>query len=100
MTIQEAIKKAIEGGYKYKDFVFEFNADYNIRSSTFLDPLFWQSLGKAMMWDDANYPNTSYIKETKGFAPHHIIYGHEIMWHRFIDHLASGGEIEEFFAKL
>ena len=50
MSVEEGVKKAIEGGYRDKNFIFEFNADYNIRSSTLLDPLFWIALGKAEGW--------------------------------------------------
>lgn len=51
----------------------------------FLDPLFWQSLGKARGW-----------KENGETGLHQWI----IYWHRFVDHLAEGKEAESFFADL
>lgn len=51
------IKKAIEGGYKNSDFIIRSksvihrqtheNVNFN---QMILDPLFWQSLGKACSW--------------------------------------------------
>ena len=81
MKINEAIQKAIEGGWKksfYSPHLLEIYEVY------FLDPLFWQALGKAMGWDkkmdftDDEYP------DWKDY------------WHRFIDHLADGKSYENF----
>ncbi len=92
MTLQETIKKATEGGYGkvhwnplenrlvlgeidgFQDNIYKF----------FLDPLFWQALGKAMGDDD--------------FRSQPDIWKNR--WHRFIDHLAGGKTTEEFFNNL
>lgn len=104
MTISQAIEKAIEGGWnpyhwneKEKKAVIE-KWEYFSRIA-FLDPLFWQSLGKAMDWKRG-------IDEETG---EEIIvdpcdhYAQEVWldnWHRFIDDLAEGKDAESFFANL
>jgi hypothetical protein len=50
-----------------------------------LDYSFWQCLGKAMGWSGEHYTLESGRKEW--------VY----KWHRFIDHLAEGKDIESFF---
>lgn len=122
MTIQQAIEKAIEGGWdKWQYFGTDLSArmpdnatDQEIETwllsdkHMFLDPTFWQSLGKAMGW---------YFS---GLAPRHCrhYYGEELVdencgnckatktpdwitqWHHFIDHLVEGGTPESFFKSL
>jgi len=77
------------------------------------DPLFWQALGKERGWDADLCPTCgggyrisarmvdwceNYC-ENDGFptAPRP---GWQYHWHRFIDHLAEGKSIEDFFANL
>ena len=124
MTIQQAVEKAIEGGYmKAKDYFgyipsvvkevhynkpeklhqghnffertsgsFHFGSakKYSFSISVneiFLDPLFWQSLGKAMGWrqdEDQWGDRAEWVSQ----------------WHRFIDHLADGKDAESFFEGL
>jgi len=43
----EAIKKAIEGGYNKRPSGYD---DDKYRMRVILDPLFWQALGKALGW--------------------------------------------------
>lgn len=52
----------------------------------FLDPTFWQALGKARGWRK-DWP-------TEG-SPDWLFH-----WHRFIDHLAEGKDAESFFESL
>ncbi len=66
--MDKIIKKAISGGYgasaytnsnSYGDYEWHDDTgfhqlDYNV---AVLDPLFWQSLGKACGWIDKDYPN-------------------------------------------
>lgn len=80
MTIEQAIEKAIEGGWDTEGDVKRVNHPTYI----VCDPAFWQSLGKAMGWDDK-----SKIKDYWKFN-----------WHSLIDHLADGGSIESYFEKL
>lgn len=82
--------------------------DIVIQEVVLLDPSFWQALGKSMGW----------VKE-ENYRPHRIgahsddwggssdepcdcdIKGDwREQWHELIDHLAEGGTIEGYFAKL
>lgn len=87
--MKNAIQKAIEGGYEYGS---KQRASQRISSKTakmFLDPLFWQSLGKSLELEGSTY---SWQKD-----------GEEkwlTLWHSFIDHIASGGDVDEFFTTL
>ncbi len=57
-----------------------------------LDPLFWQALGRGL--------NMGYvrIKDEDGFLNPREEW--KLTWHRFIDNLAQGGSIDEFFNDL
>ena len=98
MTIQEAIKKAIEGGWNEPYFetkdklakIVPLSADEVCQKVAFLDLLFWQSLGKAMGWEKNVYEK-SYSRNEHSWLYH---------WHHFIDHLAEGKSIEDFFQNL
>ena len=107
MTIQQAIEKAIEGGWKKelydvqvdsKEGVFFQEGLYHFKfPEVFLDPLFWQSLGKSMGWEEVlevkNYQSISY-EYWKG-RPEWIF-----RWHLFIDHLAEEKDADSFFESL
>ena len=119
MTIQEAIQKAIEGGWRYRNSdnieifpseiatvprcLVAFKDGYNeyVHVAVFLlDPLFWQSLGKAMGWEK-QYEEDA--QDCTGEGCSHETWGEEkwiLEWHRFIDHLAEGKDIESFFETL
>lgn len=102
--MKEAISKAIEGGWKPKRTPehwlkkIEFLIDYfdgieNLTKEAFLDPLFWQCLGKGLGWKDDEY--------IPGYGEPEmvtIMWLHQ--WHSFIDHLASGQDAESFFNQL
>ena len=109
MSIQEAIEKAIEGGWyiqgcvpKKVGFIEEYESNFicenkngmsvNVMhptASIFLDPSFWRSLGKEMGWEKENViTNSVEYLEWKGH------------WHRFIDYLAEGKSIEDYFKEL
>ncbi len=77
-SLNKAIGLACEkGGYKWKiDCTME---------SILLDRLFWQALGKAEGWNE----NRDSISNNWNFY-----------WHKFIDHLATGGNINSFFEEL
>ena len=83
MSIREAIQKAIiEGGFTGHPLSSWHEHD---KYQIFLDPLFWQSLGKAMGWEYVGpYQKTPWETE----------------WHCFLDFLAEGKTAEEFFAEL
>jgi hypothetical protein len=85
----QAIRDAAEkGGYGYRWWKandLEDNAGYNalpMRALTehLQDPEFWKGLGRARDWQD-----------TGAWLFH---------WHRFIDHIAFGKEVESFFSSL
>lgn len=87
MTLQEVITKAIEGGYNTHGWVPGEYVSHDAECITFLDPLFWKSLGKAMGWrqdEDQWGDRAEWVSQ----------------WHRLIDHLAEGGAAESFFESL
>lgn len=88
MTIQQAVEKAIEGGYKvdpkkvagvYNSKTYEFMG-FDGLGFVFLDHLFWQSLGKALGW---------YAGEWKQRAMSF-----------FDETVCEGKDVESFFANL
>ncbi len=85
MTIQETIEKAIEGGYGSdsswtKKALLNFHTGTGIHL-TLLDPLFWQSLGKAMGWPETSVSQGSWLWQ----------------WQNFIERRAYGETAELFF---
>ena|SRR3990167_1280927 len=95
--MKNAITKAIEGGWKVDhwdtngDWYFPKHENLQLNTSkVLLSPLFWQALGKAMLWDkDKTF-------EEDGLTL--ISWRRE--WHKLIDHLAEGKDAESFFNKL
>jgi hypothetical protein len=88
-SVQQAIREAAEkGGYRYRSWKvndLEPNEGYNALQLRALpehlhDPDFWKALATARKWEDVN--------------------AWRFHWHRFIDHLADGGDVESFFAAL
>lgn len=119
MTIQEAIEKANVGGYNGypKSFCEECgNYESPKGGSIFLDPLFWQALGKAMGWKNETCRGCSMTRDrrpekmeefcyctdpdTSPNKPPEFIPTWLFRWYRFIDHLAEGKDIESFFEQL
>jgi len=129
--MKEAIEKAIEGGWN-KDWYFShFNGDevafgdvnkdsennpcyYKDKNAILLDPLFWQSLGKALGWGRLHCDSCGEFAKPvreKESDPEYwrdccskkkLDYGKSFVahWHRFIDHIAQGGDCESFFKEL
>jgi hypothetical protein len=108
MTIQEAMNKAIEGGYHLNSAdgmdTDEAGAHRECSAGTrndtastwvagvkeaLLDPQFWRALGLALGWY-AGVDKKCLIYEQWWRQP----------WHRFIDHLADGHTPEAFFARV
>ncbi len=88
--MQNAIQKAVEGGYKIPTgFPLE---THQADCVYLLDPLFWQCLGKTEGW---KYIQTNRFKKLKILNEYKPIWQYE--WHRFIDHLAEGKDAESFF---
>ena len=90
MTIQEALSKAVEGGYQHafkhrepglRAGVVGLHGFSTIQvDECFLDPNFWRALGRTLGWH--------HEPVWKGY------------WQRFIDHLAQGKTPESFFTTL
>jgi hypothetical protein len=121
VNLDEAFKIAIENGWtifkghkidsvRFLDSggkrlaeITEEHAEGRLSSSTtfsydefFLDPLFWQSLGKGLGWDETveieipDFPLAPALKATQW----------KVHWHHFIDALAEGRTPEEYFREL
>jgi hypothetical protein len=95
MTIEDAIKEAKKGGWEpKKGWHFEDQTIYepgldipNIvwdLEHCFLDPSFWQSLGKELNWNGGEYFSNKW----------------RIELHRFIDYIADGKSPHQFFGDL
>ena len=104
-SFQRAIKLAVEGGYEpssnLKGLPFEIIMAkiVDIRP-IFLDPLFWQALGKAMGWkigDDYDYlyNASESLKVGQGKMDDWLYHAH-----RFLDHVLASKPAESFFSEL
>ncbi|KKN71723.1 hypothetical protein LCGC14_0417890 [marine sediment metagenome] len=96
MTIEQAIEKAIEGGWKpkvHRHYSLSQEKDYRDmwEAYTLLDTSFWQSLGKAMGWGKTG------LGQYKKFNSDYQWQHH---WHSLIDFLSDGGSIEDYFKSL
>lgn len=116
MTIEQAIKKAIEVGYVNVEIIEKPTENYIVHLcnyKTFLDPQFWQSLGKAMGWrqfckrcDNPSSANSLGACDLcEGMESDRPLIGRFELgwlyqWHKFIDHLAEGKNIESYFENL
>lgn len=124
--MKEAIQKAIKGGWwpKFlnasrmtekgefrkktsKEATEDIMQMSYVLPSIWLDPLFWQALGKALGWR-RKLIREGYSEEKSGrswfvnddvYADEKIPEWHYQM-HRFIDHLAEGKDAESFFNEL
>lgn len=105
MTIQEAIKKAIEGGWSEQQKalyrLMVVTGDLNLAlDCVFTDPSFWRSLGKALEWG-SHWITVTYSAGLTDDVLCRTFIGHARYWqHRFIDHLADGGTPETYFETL
>lgn len=100
-TIEDAIRSAREKGYKdYSETSGSYTKKYH--SDILLDPLFWQTLGKAKGWNTYKTHTGSGYPMSAGDPPSWKRYKPEWLYnqHRFIDHLAEKKSAEEFFATL
>lgn len=115
MKIQDAITKAIEGGYKNEEAESWSEGNYvdTCYEVWLLDPLFWQALGKSLVWEEKDF---RCVNEAT-FSKHKTCElcldrksrlswrkrngkGWLYYWHGLVDHLAEGGTIESYFEKL
>ena len=118
MTVQEALNKATEGGYHiygsdgmdtdyegatndYSAWTRKDNASSFIvpTEETFLDPQFWQALGRALGWSEGcDLAITCVHGEEEGQRCRGSYWMYQ--WHCFIQALADGNPPAAFFAPL
>jgi hypothetical protein len=118
MTVQEVIDKAVEGGYHiygsdgmdtlYEGANNEFSAwtrrdnesSFMVPTEeTFLDPQFWQALGRALGWSERCDLAITCVhgeEECQRCRGYYWMY----QWHCFIQALADGNTPEAFFQHL
>lgn len=114
---EQAIKKAIEGGYTFhkiegtqwfKKTGMKSYKNVHI-TEVFLDPLFWQCLGKSMGWnaDNSHRCSLNHIERLGKSIACTFCEGQGkdgiywlTQWHTLIDHLASGGDVEGYLKSL
>jgi hypothetical protein len=119
--MQEAIKRAIEGGWKpkqlndrslqgyqfhryrknYSTWYKKYSKDneptycYLPHEVSLLDPEFWKCLGKSEGWESG-----CGLPRSELCACRSCWMAWKYYWLDFIDHLAQGGTIDEFFEKI
>ena len=118
MMIQEAMNKAVEGGYhidgsdgiatSYSRANDEYSAwtrtdnDASFMvpvEETLLDPRFWQALGRTLGWDEMCDLAITCVhgeEECQNCRGYYWMY----QWHCFIQALAHANPLEAFFAQL
>jgi hypothetical protein len=118
MSIQEAVNKAVEGGYHlygadgmdttYVGANSELSAwtrrdndsSFMIPTEeTFLDPRFWQALGHALGWSEACDLAITCVHGCEECQQRHGYYW-MYQWHFFIQVIADGSTTDAFFAQL
>ena len=118
MTIAEALIQAVAGGYHIHgsdgiatDFV-EANSEFSAWTrqdnastflvpveETFLDPRFWQALGRALGWQASCDLSISCVHGSAECRRCHGAYW-MYQWHCFIQAIAEGNTPDVFFAHL
>lgn len=98
MTIEETIRKAVEGGWRKGNILNGIDSPmgFDIKYDCVLDPLFWQSLGKAMGWNNLIMDAMTEDEVGKIIEPNEW----KEKWHWFIEDLIRGKTIESFFEQL
>lgn len=111
--IEQAIREAKENGWDDGNVAFfsETKHDdswlvdgWQYDNKAFLDPLFWQALGKARGWGECHVCGCKVFTNSVCDNCRDTIVKHpddwKDEWHRFIDHLAEGKDAESFFKDL
>jgi hypothetical protein len=118
MTIEEACDKAVAEGYhvhclaSIATYYSGANHECSVwtrtdnhssfvvpMEGTFLDPLFWQALGRALGWEQA-LRTVHAVDHGRPTVVTRTEHSWLAQWHRFIDALAEGHTAEAFFARL
>lgn len=92
---RQAIERAVEGGFEGNE-SFLLNLPEYAKCQIWLDPSFWQCLGKALNPEGLRIKNG--FGETVSLESQSAWY--KTTWHRFIDHLIEGKDAESFFREL
>jgi len=119
MTIQEAMSKAIKGGYRINGsdgaeiYYSGANSEFSLwtrkdndssfmvaMEETFLDPGFWSALGRALGYEQKRCAGKLTVSFPRGNSITKEVDWAEYTMVRFIDHLAEGKTPESFFAGL
>ena len=97
--IEQAITDALAHGYKPSLEQIPEAAEFSplqiavaMKSDVFLEPAFWQALGRARKWttdEDGKYWKGTIADWKANYWKTH--------WHDFIDYLAAGKNAENFF---
>lgn len=105
--MEHAIRKSIEGGYEIKSYnglgfgidgrVNHIKGGLNSSGEILLDPEFWKCLGKQQGWEKWVCPKC--FLEV-GQCDENRIEKWHLYWVCFIDHLAEGKSIDDFFNNL
>ena len=98
-TTQRAVTDAIDGGYCVGNTAtFVVNLPEYALSQLWIDPKFWQCLGKTRKWEkiELSYGNRDDMNTMSGV----LVEAWKHNWHLFIDHLSFGKDVESFFLKL
>ena len=112
-NISLAIQKAVEGGWDSEECQVPIGARGRFNyDRAWLDPTFWQALGKTEGWAETMFPltfshredglneETLYWKGENGhqYVPH--LAGKKYYQHRLIDAIQQGRSIDEFFGEI
>lgn len=89
--MEQAYKLAKKAGYQGRLYAPTMRVE-------FLDPLFWQSLGKALGWKGTGIFKSCLCLD-KEFHTCELMNWH-LEWHRFIDLLIEGKDAESYFKEL
>ncbi len=111
--MEQAITKAVEGGYNFDSITcfeesdshysdvwyFHKGFDYLIPEMQ-LDPLFWQALGKALNFGRGYFRKTTWDKMSESSKDLARKDASRLQMHRFIDHLIARKDPSSFFNEL
>lgn len=108
--MNEAIRRAIEGGWRPKGLSLKDRpVSWIIQAVTnrsvfweryILDPLFWQALGKAEGWHGVTIHRNTPTNPSPKYGDVALYANWANQMHRFIDHIIEGKPIDDFFNSL
>jgi len=91
--MEQAIKKAIEGGWDHKDMLVHLPQEYmgDLNCVIWCDPKFWQALGKALGWFQCPLRHHPHSRECEESISKACV---------FMEQLMQGKDAESFFNEL